>query len=187
MRQRKIRERTQEDRTQQERTQQDRTRQKRTGRIDLLNIGKYGMVLVILVYVVILVVRAGGDAPFETVEENVMKAVSTEGMEKATTQELKKYYGLNADDYEAVTLYLPNDVMGVNELLLIRLGDKSQEEQVTEAAQKRLDTQKESFEGYGVEQTKTLNSAILEARGNYVLLAVSETADAVDRAFKESL
>ena len=58
---------------------------------------------------------------------------------------------------------------------------------MTEAAQKRLDTQKESFEGYGVEQTKLLNDAVLENKGDYVILIVSEKAQAGDEAFKKSL
>lgn len=58
---------------------------------------------------------------------------------------------------------------------------------MTEAAQKRLDTQKESFEGYGVEQTKLLNDAVLESKGDYVILIVSGKAQAGDEAFKKSL
>ena len=143
--------------------------------------------MIIIAYVVFLLMREGGDAPLETVEKNVLEAVSTEGMEKAGTQDIKRYYGLNPEDYRGIALYLPDDVMGVNEVLIVRLADEAQEEPVTEAAQKRLDTQKESFEGYGVEQTKLLNDAVLESKGDYVILIVSGKAQAGDEAFKKSL
>ena len=77
-----------------------------------------------------------------------MKAGTEEGMTKGTTQDLKRYYGLNAQDYDGVALYIPNDVMSVNELLIIKLKDESQAEQVEAAAKERLKTQKTSFEGY---------------------------------------
>ncbi|MEF2805832.1 MAG: DUF4358 domain-containing protein [Massilistercora timonensis] len=159
---------------------------KRRG-FDIIDFAKYGMIVIIIAYVVFLLMREGGDAPLETVEKNVLEAVSTEGMEKAGTQDIKRYYGLNPEDYRGIALYLPDDVMGVNEVLIVRLADESQEEPVTEAAQKRLDTQKESFEGYGVEQTKLLNDAVLESKGDYVILIVSGKAQAGDEAFKKSL
>lgn len=156
-------------------------------RIDIINILKYGMVIVIIAYVAVLLARQGGDAPMKTVEENVITAMGMEGMSRAGTQELKRYYGLNDNDFEEVVLCIPDDVMGVNELLIVRLKDDSQAEAVMEAAQKRLDTQTESFEGYGAEQTKLLKSAVLDKRGSYVFMAVGKNAEKACRALKKSL
>ena len=108
-------------------------------KIDLIDISKYAMVLVIFVYVVILIIGQGGDVPMEKVQKNVLKSVKIKEMREAGTQDFKRYYGLNANDYEDVALYLPNDVMGAEELLLVRVKDDSQIEAVSQAAQKRLD------------------------------------------------
>ncbi len=159
---------------------------KRT-RIDIINILKYGMLLVIIVYIAVLLAAQGGDAPAETVKGNVLSAADTEGMQEADAQDFKRYYGLNANDYEEVILFLPKDVMGVDELLIVRVKGGSQAEAVKEAAEKRLDTQTESFEGYGAEQTKLLKSAVLEERGSYVFMAVGKDADKAYAAFKKSL
>ena len=159
---------------------------KRT-RIDIINILKYGMLLVIIVYIAVLLAAQGGDAPAETVKGNVLSAADTEGMQEADAQDFKRYYGLNANDYEEVILFLPKDVMGVDELLIVRVKGGSQAEAVKEAADKRLDTQTESFEGYGAEQTKLLKSAVLEERGSYVFMAVGKDADKAYAAFKKSL
>ena len=155
-------------------------------KIDLLNILKYGMVIVFIVYIVFLLSREGGnEVPVKTISKNILAVVKTEGMKKGTTQDLKKYYGLNASDYDGVMLYIPDDVMSVNEILVVKLKDKSQA--VEEAARKRLDTQKTSFEGYGAKQTKLINSAVLDSRGYYLLMAVSEDADSIYKAFKKSM
>lgn len=156
--------------------------------LDVINILKYLLVLVMAAYVILLISNEGGtDTPIKTVNKNILSVMGTEGMKKGTTQDLKKYYGLNADDYKGVTLYIPDDVMGVNELLIVRLADASQAESVEKAAQARLDTQKKSFEGYGAAQTKLIRSAVLESRGDYVLLAVTKKADAVQAAYRKSL
>lgn len=156
-------------------------------RIDVINIFKYAMTLVIFGYIVILMIAQGSDAPMAQVAESVLKKVETEGMQEAGDQDFKRYYGLNAGDYEDVTLYLPGDVMGVQELLLVKVKDKSQIETVQSAARKRLDTQTESFEGYGAEQTKLLKAAVLDTRGSYVFMSVGKDADKAYTAFKKSL
>ncbi len=156
-------------------------------KMDIIDIMKYGMLLIIIIYVVVLLMRTGGDASMEKVAGQVTGAVKTDGMREAGGQDLKRYYGLNADDYEEVLLYLPDDVMSVNEILLVRLKNESQAETVLEAAKKRLDTQIESFEGYGAEQTKLLKAAILEEKGSYVCLFVGKDADKAYGAFKKSL
>ncbi len=156
-------------------------------KLDIINILKYGMLLVIIAYVVILLAAQGGDAPAETVKNNVLAVTDTDGMKEADVQDFKRYYGLNANDYEEVLLYLPKDVMGVDELLIVRVKGEGQTEAVKEAAEERLDTQTESFEGYGAEQTKLLKSAVLEERGSYVFMAVGEDADVAYAAFKKSL
>lgn len=157
-------------------------------RIDLINILKYGMVVVFIVYIVFLVSRQGAnDVPVKTISENILKVTKLEGMTKGTTQDLKKYYGLNANDYDGVMLYIPNDVMSVNEILVVKLKDQSQAEEVEKAVEKRRRTQKNSFEGYGAKQTKLINSAVIENRGYYILFTISEDADAIYGAFKKSI
>lgn len=156
-------------------------------KIDVINILKYGMLLVIIVYVVLLLASQGGDAPVKTVKKRVLAVMNTGGMKEAANRDFKRCYGLNANDYGEVVLYLPGDVMDVDELLIVRVKNGSQTEDVREAAKKRLDTQIESFEGYGARQTKLLKSAILEERGSYVFMAVGEDADKAYAAFKKSL
>ena len=99
----------------------------KNGKIDLINILKYLMVLVLVMYVVFLISREGSsDVPVDTIEKNITKVMKTKGMSKGSAQDLKKYYGLNANDYDGVMLYIPNDVMSVNEVLVVKVKDESQ-------------------------------------------------------------
>ena len=80
-------------------------------KIDLLNILKYGMVVVFIVYIVFLLSREGGnEVPVKTISKNILAVAKTEGMKKGTTQDLKKYYRLNASDYDGAVSYTHLDV-----------------------------------------------------------------------------
>ena len=71
---------------------------------------------------------------------------------------------------------------------MVKLQDVAQQQAVLDAAQSRLDTQKNTFEGYGVEQFDLLtNHSVLEARGNFVLFVVSSQCDAAHDAFTDAL
>ena len=82
-----------------------------------------------------------------------------------------------------MSFYYTNQAMGVEELLLVSSEDEGKIDEVQEAAEERIDTQLQSFEGYGEEQTKLLQDAVLIKRGNYFLLAVSPQADAIRKSF----
>ena len=59
---------------------------------------------------------------------------------------------------------------------------------VRAAVEARLETQKTSFDGYGLEQYDLLtNHSILDIRGNYVLFVVHKDAAAVQQAFRGAL
>ena len=150
----------------------------RKGRLDIINICKYLMVIALIAYVVLLVSGEGDNTvSVDTIQKNIEKSVSLKGMKKGSSQDLKKYYGLNANDYAGTMLYIP----------VVKVKDKSQVEDVEKAVEERLSTQKKSFEGYGVKQTRLLHSAIDETRGYYILLAVSKDADRIEAAFKNSI
>ena len=100
---------------------------------------------------------------------------------------VKRLYGINANDYEGVTLYVSDSNMKVEELLIVKLKDVSQSEAVEAAIEGRLDKQLESFEGYGVEQSKLLKDHVLDVKGNYVLYVVDKKAKKADKAFQKSL
>ena len=127
-------------------------------------------------------------AAFSDVEASVAPTVLCDAMKKADAQLVKRLYGLNPADYEGLTLYAPVSNIDARELLLVKLRDVSQQEEVVAAARRRLQTQTGAFDGYGTDQYAllTVHSAI-EARGNYILFVVSENEAAAKAAFLAAL
>ena len=127
-------------------------------------------------------------AEFSAVEAAVVPTVQCDAMKKADAQLIKRLYGLNPSDYEGITLYAPVSNIDARELLLVKLRDVSQQETVVAAAQRRLQTQTNAFDGYGTDQYALLTGhSAVEARGNYILFVVSENEAAARAAFSAAL
>lgn len=146
------------------------------------------MVAVLMVFIIILQVgERDSKADINDVADAILGEISTEAMEESANRKFKKFYGLNASDYEGVVLYAPVSNMDAEELLIIKLKDSDQAEDVQAAIEERLQTQKDSFEGYGIEQFDLLENHVLDIRGNYVLYVVHPDASKVDSIFRDSL
>ena len=126
-------------------------------------------------------------AAFSDVQEAVISAADLTPMAEGDNQTFKRLYELSASDYENVLLYYPTTNMGAEELLLIQLKDLSQQQAVKDAIESRLDTQKKSFDGYGVDQYAMLEKAVVEVQGNYILLVVANDPAPVRKAFLGAL
>ena len=118
----------------------------------------------------------------------VTASIDLSALQEGSVQMVKRLYGLNPSDFDGCLLYYPQTNMEAEELLLLKLRDTSQQEAVRAAVEARLETQKTSFDGYGLEQYDLLtNHSILDIRGNYVLFVVHKDAAAVQQAFRGAL
>ncbi len=126
-------------------------------------------------------------APYEKVEQAVLGAAVLDPMSEGDNQMLRRVYNLDPEDYEGVTLYYPTTSMSVEEILLVKLKDLSQQDAVREAMENRMASQIAVFEGYGPEQTAMLRRGVIEVRGNYLLLVVAEAPETVQQAFIQAL
>lgn len=146
------------------------------------------MVFALLAFIIVL---QRGDKTSTADIGDVATAVTAQldlsNVQEGTNSDLKKYYGLSASDYEGVVYYAPVSNMDAEELLIIKLKDTSQADTVESAIQSRLETQKNTFDGYGIEQYNLLEKSVLDVKGNYILYVVHADASKADQAFKNSL
>lgn len=124
---------------------------------------------------------------FSEVEEKMEASLNLTGMSRGNNRMFKRFYGLNPSDYEDICFYAADSNMDAEELLIVKLKDNSQGEAVRAAVKKRLQTQMESFDGYGVEQYQLLEKHELVERGNYLFYVVHKDAAKAKQAFLKSL
>ena len=77
--------------------------------------------------------------------------------------------------------------MSVDEFLVVKAESPKEAEDVLDSAEKHLEEQKKSFEGYGAEQTALLEAHKLQVKGNYIFFMVGDRAAAAQKAFLKSL
>ena len=78
--------------------------------------------------------------------------------------------------------------MDVDELLLIKYADGSQEQQVKSAVDARLDEQKKAFENYGVNQMELLNDhSVFKSESGFAFFTVNVNADQSAEAFAHAI
>ena len=122
------------------------------------------------------------------VEPAVVAELDMSAMVKADNQMVKRLYGLDPAAFESCILYYPNTNMMAEELLILKLSDTAQQQSVRAAIEARVETQKTTFDGYGVEQFALLTeNCIIDIRGNFVLFVVNADCDAAQKAFAGAL
>ncbi|MBI4856091.1 MAG: DUF4358 domain-containing protein [Acetobacterium woodii] len=132
--------------------------------------------------------RSATQPPLSQVETDLL-AVSQNlnGMEKGDGKALKRYYGLNLNDFEEVLIYVPANYMDVSELLVIKAKDPAQLDLIEEAVDTRNAMQLESFGGYGPEQVALLDNYEFKIIGNTLFYCVSPDASVLKDTFIKSM
>ena len=122
------------------------------------------------------------------VEAAVVAELDMSAMVKADNQMVKRLYGLDPASFEGCVLYYPNTNMMAEELLILKLSDTAQQQAVRAAIEARVETQKTTFDGYGVEQYALLTeNCIIDIRGNFVLFVVNADCNEAQKAFAGAL
>ena len=151
-------------------------------------VSKYALLVCIILFVATIFLNAGdSNKSFKIVEKELRQTMDLETLTDCSSQELKRYYSLNSKDYADTMLLTAKESMSADEILLIKVKDQSQLEEIEAAVYKRLESRINDFGSYAPEQTALLEAAEVTMRGDYVFLAVSEHAEEYREVFIKSL
>lgn len=149
---------------------------------------KYVLLIFLFLFIASMI-RDGGvsEADIKDVVKSVVSTADMTDLSEADNRTVKRLYGIDVNEYEDAVLYVSDSNMKVEEILIIKLKDTSQSKGVEDAVEKRVENQKNSFEGYGVEQCKLLDDSVMDTQENYILFIVNSKAGKADEAFRSSL
>ncbi|MCU6746443.1 MULTISPECIES: DUF4358 domain-containing protein [Lachnospiraceae] len=154
----------------------------------IYEIMKYVVLAVIIIYIVLLMLyTSGSNQPFEKVAAEVERSLDTSNLVQMDGQALKRYYGLNSADYEGVLFYSSESAMSAEEVLIVKVKEDKQVQEVSAAIDEYIETKKNEFEGYVPEEVKLLEDAQRGVRGKYVFMAVAPKAQKYKEVFDKSL
>lgn len=148
--------------------------------------------LICVILTVVFIVFVTSDTPDsdKTVNEvcdSVIKVMDMNELQERKKNQFKKEFLLNPNDYDGVVYYSSDSVIQVRELLVVRLKNEEQSEQLIENIQKRIEQKITLFKGYSPEEEALLRSYVLENTRGFVLFAVCDNPEQLVQTFKDSL
>lgn len=114
------------------------------------------------------------DVPLDNIDSQIKTTMADCQMNKCSDRDLAHFIGLNHNSFEGYIYYKSGEALGVDEVLILKSPDKKTLNEARDAIDKRIQTQKSTFEGYGPKQVAELKNALVIQKGNYLLYSVGE-------------
>ncbi|MGL4654921.1 MAG: DUF4358 domain-containing protein [Sarcina sp.] len=127
------------------------------------------------------------DINLDVIENKIDTTLNTETYSKGSSKDLRKIFGINSDDVLDYVIYTPAYTMDVNEILIIKLKDRSNINTIKDTIDARVESQIATFGSYGLTQCALLDDYILKSKGNYIFYCVSSDNEKIYEIFKESI
>lgn len=123
------------------------------------------------------------DLKMNTVESVTLESIDLEQMPKQDNQSIKRFLGIQPEEYESVVYYKSADTMQASEIVLVKLKDHSQQAVFQQAMETHRDQQKNIFEGYAPEQAQLLSESLITIHANYAAFIVNKDATKINNQF----
>lgn len=150
---------------------------------------KAGLVVVLILFLVMIYGRDGAnDVPLEDIKTSITENCTMEKMESCSDRDLMKFIGLNAEEYGDSFVYIKsNESLGVEELLILKTPSESKLDAAKDACESRIDSQINTFKGYGAEQCRMLGQATLFTKGDYLFYSVGDNSYEYEEVFRNAI
>ncbi|MBU3129382.1 DUF4358 domain-containing protein [Clostridium tagluense] len=116
----------------------------------------------------------------------IQKVSDLSPMEKGNKTKLRKLYSISTTGLEDFALYAPKSNMEANEILILKVKNQDDIDDLLESIESRIEKQSSSFKDYSPDQYELLENHNLEVKGKYIILNVSKDVDKITTAVNES-
>ena len=123
------------------------------------------------------------DIPLADIQELLSQEPSITEMEQVDDRKLLQFMGLNSSMYSEFLYYQGTEALSVDELLIVKVKNKSDLSGVKDAVDKRIEEQIKTFESYGPVQVSLLKNAVIETKGRYLFYCTGKHAEKYKEVF----
>lgn len=149
------------------------------------------IVLVAVLFLFLFFVYRGNsakDVPVKDIESALVKQTNIEKiMEPCGDRDLLQFMGLDYRDYDSYVYYKTSEALGVDELLIVEVKNRSDLTGVEDAVDKRVSSQITKFDSYGPSQVRELNNAIIEKKGKYLFYCTAKSPEKYEEVFRNAI
>lgn len=133
--------------------------------------------VVLIVFVALYRVVRVKDISLDKLSQIVESNTDVTVMDKGDDNKLKKLYYLNPKDIDSYVLYSPKSNMDANEILMVRVKNEKDMDEIKAKVQERIDKQSNSFKEYRPEEYETIKSCYYKQQGLNLILIISKDSD----------
>ncbi|MEG0370721.1 MAG: DUF4358 domain-containing protein [Clostridium sp.] len=131
--------------------------------------------------------KDGENPPVADIEKKIGAATQLKYLEKVNEETLNALYGISKDEVsEYIGYYSPMNVKA-DEIIVIKAKDKKDMPALKEKIQKRVKMQDDAFKRYLPEVYDLIQNHVIKENGKYIIMTISPDAEAIAKAFNESL
>ncbi|WP_267379482.1 DUF4358 domain-containing protein [Bacillus sp. GM_Baccil_2] len=117
--------------------------------------------------------------------EKIKHVINLEEMKEGDSKKLQKLYNINTDEVESFVLYTAPTNIKADEIVVMKVKDKKNVENIKEKISNRIEKKSKSFKDYLPDEYFLIEKHVLKTKDNYILLAISKDADKVEKTFDE--
>lgn len=150
---------------------------------------KAGLILVLILFLVVIYGRDGAaDVDLGELRGTIKESCDMGDLKSTKDRDLMQFMGLNAENYEDSYFYLKSrEALAVEELLVIKTHNVNKLDAAKDACEGRIDSQINTYKGYGVEQVRMLEQATLFTKGDYLFYSVGDNSREYEEVFRRAV
>ena len=120
------------------------------------------------------------------IDNKLKEEINLSTMAIGDSEKLEKLYDINLEDLEEFLLYIPKSNIEANEIGIFKVKDSTEIDNIKEKIEKRIEEQADNFKDYLPEEYYLIENSLLKIKGNYVLFAISEDVEQIEKIFYKS-
>jgi cytidylate kinase len=108
-------------------------------------------------------------------------------MKEGDAEKLKKLYGIDSAKLDGFALYTASSNIKADELLVVKVKDTKDIDDVKSKITDRVEKQSQSFKDYLPDEYSLIEKHVLKDTGDFILFDISKNSDKVEESFDAAL
>lgn len=100
---------------------------------------------------------------------------------------MRRFLSIDPTVYQSISYYKNKDDMEASELVVVQFKDHGQAQAFSDAMEKRMQNQENTYGGYLPKQADLVKKGVVYTQANYGLYVVNKDADQILTNFKDAL
>lgn len=145
------------------------------------------LIIFIILFLALPFIVADKQVELEEIKNTITPFVTSKDLKEQQLNTIYKNYNISKSLISDFVSYSPLSYMDVEEITIIKQESQEKRELIKNKMEKYINKKIPTFESYGPKQVELLKNCVINIKGNYIYLIVSENSqevkEAIDKLF----